>query len=199
MVVGRNLPGGVVTPDLQPTPILGPPSITPTPGGFEEGITTRKISSEELMGQAYLASYCPAKSALRAWRMAGFWHKAAIICRSGTLEYTRAELELDGAGLERVYRPPENLEPQISRFCRRLPGDGRAPTVFSFPTNFAYTAKGHCQNARVGSHDSDGNLNVLADLFVRDDALIGKIRRGLRALPERQPMQTLTGKSFKQL
>jgi hypothetical protein len=133
------------------------------------------------VAQAYMASLLPGKKHLARRADGGLLCKDAIVARSGVLEYGRAELGLDGAGTVQVFRPPEEVSSR--RFLASIEGipvTDQHPGRMVDPTNFAYTAKGHATNARVGPCDANGNLTVLADLIVGDDALIGKIERGLR-------------------
>lgn len=106
--------------------------------------------------------------------------KDVVITRSGPLEYRADELDIPGAaGRVMVWRPPEEVTSK--RFLASVEGAvvcDSHPSRFVDPNNFQIHSRGHAQNARIGSTDANGNVEILADLFINDQGLAAKVESG---------------------
>jgi hypothetical protein len=106
--------------------------------------------------------------------------KDVVVARSGPLEYRADELDIPGGtGRVIVWRPAEEVTSR--RFLASIEGavvTDQHPGRFVDPGNFQVYARGHAQNARIGSTDADGNIETLADLFIADQGLAAKVESG---------------------
>ena len=110
---------------------------------------------------------------------------ATPIMRSGYYTYKVSELDKslnDDSEME-VYRPvSEVTDPATIASAEGATVTSNHPASFVTPDTHSWTGMGHAQNARVGSKDKDGNVQLVADLFIKDKSLIDAIERGVRDL-----------------
>lgn len=110
----------------------------------------------------------------------------AVIARSGIQPYRVSEVSRSTGddSIVEILRPvSEVCDPKALASFEGVPLTGVGhPWGFIKPENFKGTAGGHVQNVRLGARDKDGNVTVLADLFVRDQQLIDAIERGVKDL-----------------
>jgi hypothetical protein len=102
------------------------------------------------------------------------------LARTGWYEYARSELNLDGEGMIKVYRSPEEVfNPlSIASFEGKTAVDGH-PSVYPLNVdNEVSYNKGHVQNVRRGTGEYENC--IIGDLFVKDPVLINKIENGVR-------------------
>ena len=103
------------------------------------------------------------------------------LARSGWQTYYASELDLPGSELVSVFRPPEEV---LARsFLASLRGkelcDGHPSTFVNSHNSRWLCGCGHVENIRQGPDLPDGNVTVVGDVFVKDEALIQKIRAGM--------------------
>ena len=108
------------------------------------------------------------------------------IARSGIQPYKVSEISRSTGddSIVEILRPvSEVTDPKALGSFEGVPlvGPGH-PWTFVTPATFKAAAGGHVQNVRLGQRDKDGNVTVLADLFVRDQQLIDAIERGVKDL-----------------
>lgn len=103
--------------------------------------------------------------------------KNVPIARTGSMEYTARDLQLDGDPDRIVIvdrREEDVFEPAaLASFEGKSVTDGHPPESVE-PVNFAAYAKGHAQNVR-----RSGDF-VIADLYINDPTLISEIRNGVK-------------------
>jgi hypothetical protein len=107
--------------------------------------------------------------------------KNVPIGRTGDMEYTRAELNLEGDPTEMVivHRDEKDVfDPAtIASFEGKAVTDNH-PHEDVMPDNYANYGKGHIQNVRRGT--GENNDRLVADLFVTDPTLINEILNKVR-------------------
>lgn len=101
------------------------------------------------------------------------------IARTGDQEYLPRELGVDGEGLIKVFRPPDEVfsEATLASFEGKPVSLGHPPRGINVTNSSAYI-KGHAQNVRRGEGD-EADL-MIADLVIYDQELIRQISNGLR-------------------
>lgn len=100
------------------------------------------------------------------------------IGRSGWQQYYANEIDKGSGsnGMVEVYRSPaEVVNPQHIASLEGKPVTMRHPARFVDSTTASYAGMGHLQNVRVGPRDRDGNITLVADIHIHDDALIEMI------------------------
>jgi hypothetical protein len=110
---------------------------------------------------------------------------AAPICRSGYQTYKASEVDpQSGDDTEMdILRPvAEVTSPATIASFEGVDLTLRHPAKFIDPDTHAWSALGHAQNVRVGPKDKDGNVQLVADLFIKDRSLQEAIERGVRDL-----------------
>jgi hypothetical protein len=121
-------------------------------------------------------------------------YKDVPVCRTGYQEYLGSELKqhqdydpawnLQDDEVVQVYRPKEvvTAPETVASFEGKSVLDGHPPDYVAIVTadNDTEYAKGHGQNLRVGPPLEDGEIPILADLFVKSRELNDKIDAGLR-------------------
>lgn len=97
------------------------------------------------------------------------------IARTGTYQYLRSEVGLDGQGIVEVYREPEEVfsPTAIASFEGKAFTDTH-PSCDVTADNWSIYAKGTLTNVRRGS-GKDSNF-LLADIVVNDPVVIDEIR-----------------------
>jgi hypothetical protein len=68
-----------------------------------------------------------------------------------------------------------------SRFltsCESATVTDHHPSSFVSPQNYSWLNRGHMRNVRVGPTDAQGNVTVLADVFIKDGDLAERVERG---------------------
>jgi hypothetical protein len=105
------------------------------------------------------------------------------IARTGAMQYRCSEIGIPGGDkLVTVWRLAEDVFSRVSMAS----GEGKPlvsphPGRFVSPENWASVTRGHIQNLRPGTEPlADGNIPLLADLFVGDGSLIEQIKLGLK-------------------
>lgn len=101
------------------------------------------------------------------------------IARTGTYQYLREELGLDGTGIVDVYREPSEVFDQktIASFNGKAFTDTH-PSVDVTADNWAQFSKGELTNVRRGTGEESNFL--LADILVRDPIVINEIESGAK-------------------
>lgn len=101
------------------------------------------------------------------------------IARTGTYQYLREELGLDGTGIVTVYREPEEVFDQttIASFNGKAFTDTH-PSVDVTADNWSIYSKGELTDVRRGK----GKLSqfLVADILVRDPIVINEIESGAK-------------------
>lgn len=101
------------------------------------------------------------------------------INRTGSQQYLRREVGLDGDGLVTVVRDEDEVfSPAAMASFEGKPVTQDHPPCAVEPYNYGMYTKGHAQNVHRGT-GSDSDLNV-ADLFINDPELIRAIKGGMR-------------------
>lgn len=102
---------------------------------------------------------------------------AVPIARTGTYQYLREELGLEGSGIVTVYREPEEVfdKKTIASFNGKAFTDTH-PSVDVTADNWSIFGKGEITNVRRGTDQMSGYL--LADILVRDPIVINEILSG---------------------
>jgi hypothetical protein len=110
--------------------------------------------------------------------------QGARLCRSGWQRYLPSELQLPGSEIVEVYRPREEV--LADSFLASLEGkcvlDEHPRNDWVSSANARFYCAGHCQNIRKGPALENGDVTVIGDVIVTDEALIHKIENGKRAL-----------------
>lgn len=101
------------------------------------------------------------------------------IARTGTYQYLREEIGLEGQGFVTVYRNPEDVFDQraIASFNGSAFTDNHPPS-FVTSDNWAMYAKGEVTDVRRGKGDKANML--VADILVRDPVTINEIESGAK-------------------
>lgn len=101
------------------------------------------------------------------------------IARTGTYQYLREELGLEGAGIVTVYREPEEVFDRrtIASFNGKAFTDTH-PSVDVTADNWSIYGKGELTNVRRGT--GDASIFLLADILVRDPIVINEILSGAK-------------------
>lgn len=101
------------------------------------------------------------------------------IARTGTYEYLREEVGLDGSGTVTVYRTPEEVfsTKTIASFNGKAFCDTH-PSVDVTSDNWSIYSKGEVTNVKRGADDESDYL--LADIIVRDPIVINEIYSGAK-------------------
>lgn len=101
------------------------------------------------------------------------------IARTGTYQYLREELGLEGAGIVSVYREPSEVfdERTIASFNGKAFTDTH-PAVDVTADNWSIYSKGEIQDVRRGKGSKSNFL--LADILVRDPIVINQIISGAK-------------------
>ena len=110
---------------------------------------------------------------------------AAPICRSGYQTYKANEVDptTDDDTEVDILRPvSEVTAPATVASFEGVDSTLRHPATFVTPDTHSWSALGHAQNVRVGPNDKDGNVQLVADLFIKDRTLQEAIERGVRDL-----------------
>jgi hypothetical protein len=110
---------------------------------------------------------------------------SAPICRSGYQTYRANEVDPqsgDDTELD-ILRPVS----EVTSAATIASGEGavitlRHPSKFVTPETYSWSGLGHAQNIRIGPNDKDGNVQLIADLHIKDKSLIEAIERGVRDL-----------------
>lgn len=99
------------------------------------------------------------------------------IARTGTYQYLREELGLEGSGIVTVYREPEEVfdKKTIASFNGKAFTDTH-PSVDVTADNWPIYSKGELTNVHRGQGDKSGFL--IADILVRDPIVINEILSG---------------------
>lgn len=111
---------------------------------------------------------------------------SCILCRSGTQQYRKSELDPRSGDdtLVDVFRPP--AEVTSKKFLGSIAAKGvtldHPGSGFLSALTHAWSAKGTVLNARVGPEDEDGNVTIVGDLIFYDPSTIQKVKDGLREL-----------------
>jgi hypothetical protein len=111
---------------------------------------------------------------------------ACILCRSGTQQYRKSELDTSSGDdtLVDVFRPP--AEVTSKKFLGSIAAKGvtldHPGSGFLSALTHAWSAKGTVLNARVGPEDEDGNVTIVGDIVITDPATIQKVKDGMRQL-----------------
>jgi uncharacterized protein DUF2213 len=107
--------------------------------------------------------------------------KDSPFTRSGWFTYSASELGLSGSGNVEVWRSPEEItSPRFLASAEAAPLCDHHPGRFVDPSNYRLYAVGHIQNVRVSPEkDSDGNVQVIADLFINDGDLADRVEAGV--------------------
>jgi hypothetical protein len=109
----------------------------------------------------------------------------ATICRSGYQTYKASEVDptTDDDTEVQILRPvSEVTSPATIASFEGVDLTLRHPAKFIDPDTHAWSARGHAQNIRVGEKDKEGNVQLVADLFIKDRSLQEAIERGVRDL-----------------
>jgi hypothetical protein len=110
----------------------------------------------------------------------------APLCRTATKvpqRYKGTELGLRTNDLVEVYREPEEV--LSNRFIASLNGKpitDAHPSQFLNSENAKWHQKGHVHNVKPGPRLPDGEQTIVGDLVITDEALIQKIKSGVREL-----------------
>jgi hypothetical protein len=110
---------------------------------------------------------------------------SAPICRSGYQTYKASEVDPESGDDTEVdiLRPvSEVTSPATIASFEGVDLTLHHPAKFVTPDTHAWSALGHAQNVRIGPKDEDGNVQLVADLFVKDKTLQEAIERGVRDL-----------------
>lgn len=101
------------------------------------------------------------------------------IARTGTYQYLREELGLEGSGIVNVFREPEEVfdKKTIASFNGKAFTDTH-PSVDVTADNWSMYGKGEITNVRRGEGQMSGYL--LADILVRDPIVINEILSGAK-------------------
>jgi len=104
------------------------------------------------------------------------------ICRTGWQTYTGHELGLDSDDPVEVYRSEDEVTNPltIASFEGKTVTDGHPSQYPITPDTESTYHRGHVQNVRKGTELVDGEVPLLADLFIKDTILINKIDGGMR-------------------
>jgi len=116
---------------------------------------------------------------------AGFLIATAPICRSGWQQYRLSELDPSSSSDEMIncWRDPSEVTSAATlASIEGKPVTLSHPARLVDPNSWAWSAKGHAQNAHVGTPDEDGNVQLWADLHIQDQSLIDRIQSGTRDL-----------------
>jgi hypothetical protein len=98
-------------------------------------------------------------------------------------KYRGSEIGLRGDQIVDVYRMPEEV--LSKKFLASLEGKiitDQHPSEFVSLKNAKWYSAGHVQNVRPGPRLPDGEQSIIGDLVITDEALIDKIRSGVREL-----------------
>lgn len=125
------------------------------------------------------------------------------IARTGTQDYTGAEVGKDGVEIVTVNRPEEEVfSPAALASFEGKPFTDDHPPVLLTPENAGQYEKGHVQNVRRGTGEFSDF--VVADIHVHDAAAISAIQNGKRQIScgyeceyEENPDGTLTQKQIR--
>jgi hypothetical protein len=110
---------------------------------------------------------------------------SAPICRSGYQTYKANEVDPQSGDDSEVdiLRPvSEVTSPATIASFEGVDLTLRHPATFVTPDTHSWSALGHAQNVRIGPNDEDGNVQLVADLFIKDRSLQEAIERGVRDL-----------------
>ena len=101
------------------------------------------------------------------------------VARTGTYQYLREELGLDGPGIVDVYRTEDEVfnDTAIASFEGKAFTDTH-PSVDVTADNFSVYGKGDIHNVHRGKGDMDQML--VADIIVRDPVVIDEIKSGAK-------------------
>ena len=87
------------------------------------------------------------------------------------------ELGIEVDGIVPVYRSPSEVtDPKHIASLEGKPVTLRHPAKFVDSNSATWSAKGHIHNVRVGPKNSDGNVTLIADIFIYDQTLIDMIQ-----------------------
>jgi hypothetical protein len=110
---------------------------------------------------------------------------AAPICRSGYQRYRASEVDAttdDDTEVDILRPVAEVTSPATIASFEGVDLTLRHPAKFLDPDTHSWSALGHAQNVRIGPKDEDGNVQLVADLFIKDRSLQEAIERGVRDL-----------------
>lgn len=109
----------------------------------------------------------------------------ASICRSGYQTYRASEVDpttADDTEVDILRPVAEVTSPATIASFEGVDLTLRHPAKFIDPDTHAWSALGHAQNIRIGPKDEEGNVQLVADLFVKARSLQEAIERGVRDL-----------------
>ena len=127
-----------------------------------------------------MATLLPGKAHLARQADGGLLCLAVPIARSGGMAYAASELGLPG-GEQRVtvWREPEEVtDRRFLTSCESATVTDHHPSSFVGPQNYSWLNRGHMRNVRVETTDAQGNVTVLADVFIKDGDLAERVERG---------------------
>jgi hypothetical protein len=105
------------------------------------------------------------------------------IARDGTQEYRASELGVTNDRTVTVFRPADEVfDPAAVASFEGTPVTDDHPPHLLTPTTWSAYARGHLQNVREGTRDSDGNRCLVGDLVIHDANLIANITSGKREI-----------------
>jgi hypothetical protein len=110
---------------------------------------------------------------------------SAPICRSGYQTYKANEVDPqsgDDTDVDILRPVSEVTSPATIASFEGVDLTLRHPATFVTPDTHSWSALGHAQNVRIGPNDEDGNVQLVADLFIKDRSLQEAIERGVRDL-----------------
>lgn len=101
------------------------------------------------------------------------------IARTGTYQYLREELGLDGSGIVTVYREPEEVfDTKAIASFNGVAFTDTHPACDVTADNWAIYSKGEIQDVRRGKGEQENFL--VADILVRDPIVINEIESGAK-------------------
>lgn len=109
----------------------------------------------------------------------------APICRSGFQTYRVNEVDPtmeDDSNIDILRPVSEVTSPATIASFEGVDLTLRHPAKFVDPDTHSWSALGHAQNVRIGPKDKDGNVQLVADLFIKGRPLQEAIERGVREL-----------------